>query len=202
MGIIIWKERLHVSRSSYPRTSGYSSIMDMSFLPMLSSLGNMGFGALAVHPCRGWAHGQRSTIHHCPMHAQRQLSKAGSLALTAVEKCEYINILFLCVFVICMVCFMWCVCQCMESCVPTRKQVEARGGKVFFHCLQASCLATVDLVEPEMVLQLVWGRCGVLRFYLSPPPDAGVAGTPSYAHLWTQFLVVKEQRLFTTEPCP
>lgn len=146
MGIIIWKERLHVSRSSYPRTSGYSSIMDMSFLPMLSSLGNMGFAGLAVHPCRGWAHGQRSTIHHCPMHAQRQLSKAGSLALTAVEKCEYINILFLCVFVICMVCFMWWVYQCMESCVPTRKQVESQRRQSllplssgFLSCNSGSC---------------------------------------------------------------
>lgn len=60
---------------------------------------------------------------------------------------------------------------------------QSRMCEVFFHCFLAYSPATVYLVELEMVFQRVWEEYRALRFYLSPPPDAGVAGTHSYAHL-------------------
>lgn len=78
--------------------------------------------------------------------------------------------------------------MCLPVYVVMCSYTQAGGSQtrmcgVFFHCFLASCLATVYLVELETMFQLVWDRCGALRFYLSPPPNAGVAGTHSYAHL-------------------
>lgn len=158
MEIIIWKERIHINVYSHPHTSSYSSIINMNFLPMFPSLGNMWSGGLAMHPCRRWAQRQHSTVHVCLCEyseaaVKSWLSCPNSSGETWVNK----YIIFVCVWYMCSVSFVVClsgyIAMCSYMDVPGS---QSRMWGVFFHCSLPYCLATEYLAELETLFHLDW----------------------------------------------